>query len=62
MLRTGIFWGRGAERPDPARGNTIEDNVIAGYRMKDRCIGLAPGIAPGANRIRDNACVSQGDP
>jgi hypothetical protein len=62
MLRTGIYLGRGAERPDPARGNTIEDNVIAGYRMKDRCIGLAPGIAPGANRIRDNACVSQGDP
>jgi hypothetical protein len=62
MLRTGIYLGRGAERPDPARGNIIEENEIGGYKMKDRCIGLAPGIAPGANRIRDNACVSTGRP
>jgi len=62
MLRSGIYLGRGAERPDPARGNTIEDNEIAGYRMKERCIGLAPGIAPGTNQIRDNACVSKGRP
>jgi len=62
MLRAGIYLGRGAERPAPARGNTIEENEISGYHMKDRCIGLAPGIAPGANTIRNNACVSTGRP
>jgi hypothetical protein len=62
MLRTGIYLGRGAERPAPARGNTIEDNEIGGYKMKDRCIGLAPGIAPGANTIRNNNCESSGPP
>jgi hypothetical protein len=60
MLRTGIYLGRGAERPAPARGNTIEDNEIGGYKMKDRCIGLAPGIAPGVNTIRNNDCASTG--
>jgi hypothetical protein len=62
MLRTGIYLGRGAERPAPARGNTIEENEIGGYKMKDRCIGLAPGIPPGANTIRNNACRSTGSP
>ena len=61
-LRTGIYLGSGAERPAPARGNTIEDNEIGGYKMKDRCIGLAPGIAPGANTIRNNNCESSGPP
>ena len=60
MLRTGIYLGRGAERPAPARGNTIEENEISGYKMKDRCIGLAPGIAPGSNTIRNNSCASTG--
>jgi len=56
MLRCGIYLGLGAERPDPARGNTIEDNEISGYKMKSRCIGMAPGIQAGWNRIRDNRC------
>ncbi|MBZ5585500.1 MAG: right-handed parallel beta-helix repeat-containing protein [Acidobacteriia bacterium] len=56
MLRSGIYLGRGAERPDPARGNTIEDNEITGYKMKARCIGIAPGIQKDWNTIRNNRC------
>jgi hypothetical protein len=56
MLRSGIYLGKGAERPAPAEGNTIEDNEITGYEMKERCIALAPGIPPGSNTIRDNRC------
>jgi hypothetical protein len=56
MLRSGIYLGRGAERPAPARGNTVEDNVITGYGMSRRCIGYAPGMAPEANTVRRNAC------
>ena len=56
MLRSGIYLGRGADRPAPADGNLIEDNEITGFRMDTRCIGLAPGILPGANLIRGNRC------
>jgi hypothetical protein len=56
MLRSGIYLGRGAERPDPARGNTVEDNEISGYKMKTRCIALAPGIQKDWNVIRNNRC------
>ena len=38
MLRSGIYLGRGAERPAPARGNVIEDNEITGFKMAERCI------------------------
>ena len=56
MLRSGIYLGRGAERPAPARGNVIEENEISGFRMSVRCVAAAPGIAAGANRIRGNRC------
>jgi hypothetical protein len=56
MLKSGIYLGRGAERPDPAKGNRIEDNDITGFQMKARCIGFAPGILPAWNVIRDNRC------
>jgi hypothetical protein len=56
MLRSGIYLGRGAERPAPARGNTIEGNVIAGFEMKSRCIGRAPGIEENWNVVRGNDC------
>ena len=56
MLRSGIYLGRGADRPAPARGNTIEDNEITGFQMETRCIGLAPGILPGWNMVRGNRC------
>ena len=56
MFRSGIYLGRGAERPAPARGNRIEENEITGYHMDRRCIGRAPGIAPDWNTLRDNRC------
>ncbi len=59
MLRSGIYLGRGADRPAPAVENTIVDNDIAGFQMSGKCIGRAPGIAPAANVVRDNRCRDQ---
>lgn len=59
MLRTGIYLGRGAERPAPARNNTIEDNTITGFRMGTRCWAIAPGILPWWNTVRRNRCVDE---
>ena len=56
MLRSGIYLGERAERPAPARGNVIEDNQITGYKMDARCIGRAPAIQAGWNRIERNRC------
>jgi hypothetical protein len=56
MLRSGIYLGKGAARPAPARGNVVEDNRITGFRMETRCIALAPGVEPGWNVIRGNRC------
>ena len=33
LLRSGIYLGAGAERPDIAKGNVIENNEIQGYGM-----------------------------
>jgi hypothetical protein len=60
MLRSGIYLGRGAERPAPATDNEIRGNTITGYRMKERCVTQAPGI-PKTNRIAGNTC-SDADP
>jgi hypothetical protein len=51
MLRSGIYFGKGAERPAPANGNVVEENEIAAY---ERCVESAPGIS--GNVIRDNVC------
>lgn len=56
MLRSGIYLGNGAERPDPARNNTIEDNEIAGYQIMTHCVVSAPGISPKDNKVRANTC------
>jgi hypothetical protein len=56
LFRSGIYLGRGAERPAPARGNRIEENEITGYQMDRHCIGVAPGIYPAWNTMRDNRC------
>jgi len=56
MLRSGIYLGRGAERPAPARGNRIEDNQISGYEMDRRCIAAAPGVRLDDNIITRNRC------
>ena len=56
MFRSGIYLGKGAERPAVSRGNLVEENEITGYGMSARCIGVAPGISPGWNTIRKNQC------
>jgi Right handed beta helix region len=56
MFRSGIYLGKGAARPAPARGNLVEGNEISGYEMPARCIGGAPTIYPNWNTIRGNRC------
>jgi hypothetical protein len=56
ILETGIYLGRGAERPAPARNNLVEDNWITGWGMKTHCVQSAPDIAKTANVIRNNRC------
>ena len=56
MLRSGIYLGKGAERPAPAQNTLVADNEITGYGMASRCIGIAPGVARSANTIRNNRC------
>ncbi len=57
MLRSGIYLGRGAERPAITRGNVIEDNEISGFRMKTHCVGIAPTVSKSANRVERNRCA-----
>jgi hypothetical protein len=57
MLQSGIYLGKGAERPAPAHGNTIEDNEIVGFKMRERCVKSAPGVGP--NVVRGNVCRDQ---
>jgi hypothetical protein len=54
LLRAGIYLGKGAARPAPARHNTIRDNQISGFNL--RCVAAAPGIKAGANRTARNVC------
>lgn len=56
LFRSGIYLGKGAERPAPARGNLVEGNEISGYGMEAHCIGGAPTIYPEWNTIRNNRC------
>jgi hypothetical protein len=56
LLQTGIYLGRRAERPAPARGNVIRGNTITGHKMGARCIGSAPGVQRAENVIRGNVC------
>jgi hypothetical protein len=56
LLRTGIYLGAGADRPDAAKGNTIENNEIGGYGMSRHCIGAAPGVLLTANTVAKNEC------
>jgi hypothetical protein len=56
ILRTGIYLGRGAHRPDIARGNTVEDNFISGYGMGAHCLGVAPGVSLENNHVARNEC------
>jgi hypothetical protein len=56
MLLSGIYLGKGAERPAPNRGNTIVGNTITGYKMDKHCIAAAPGISLKDQHISKNSC------
>ena len=56
ILESGIYLGRGAERPAPAHGNVVEGNWITGWKMRDHCVETAPDIAKGLNTVRNNEC------
>ncbi len=56
MLRSGIYLGRGAERPAPARDNVVESNQVSGFGMSRWCVTAAPGISLAANRVGRNRC------
>jgi hypothetical protein len=56
LLRSGIYLGAGADRPDIAKGNTIQNNEIGGYGMSRHCIGAAPGVSLPANTVAKNEC------
>jgi hypothetical protein len=56
ILEAGVYLGRGAERPAPARGNVVEDNWITGWKMRAHCVESAPDIPAGANTVRNNWC------
>lgn len=57
LLRSGIYFGKGAERPAPASGNTAIDNDISGRKLQ--CIGAAPSILLPEQRIGYNTCHEQ---
>ena len=54
LLRSGIYLGRGAERPAIARGNLVEGNEVSGYKLQ--CIAVAPGVSLKENTIGRNQC------
>jgi hypothetical protein len=56
MLRSGIYLGRGAERPAVARDNLIDGNEISGFHMRIHCVGIAPGVSRASNRLARNRC------
>ncbi|MDX2268775.1 MAG: right-handed parallel beta-helix repeat-containing protein [Bryobacter sp.] len=57
MLRSGIYLGKGAERPDPAEDNVVEDNLITGHKMQERCVGFSPAVDPARQRVARNVCL-----
>jgi hypothetical protein len=54
LLRSGIYLGKGAERPAEARGNRIEDNTISGFNLA--CVGSDAAVSRAKNTIRANVC------
>jgi hypothetical protein len=56
LMRSGIYLGRGAARPAPARNNIIRDNQVAGHGMKANCVVAGPGVALRENKVQGNRC------
>src|SRR5262249_21011865 len=49
LLRSGIYLGRGAERPAIARGNLVEDNFVSSADVK--CIAADPVVSLAKNKV-----------
>jgi len=56
LFQSGVYLGKGAERPAAAHGNLVEGNEITGYQMAARCVGASPTVYPGWNTVRNNRC------
>ncbi len=56
ILQSGIYLGRGAERPAPAHDNIVEENAISGFNMDKHCVTAAPGVKIESNRVNRNTC------
>lgn len=59
LLRAGIYIGSKAERPAPARDNTITNNVVTGYGMQDYCVIAAPDVRMDQQTTARNDCRNQ---
>jgi hypothetical protein len=59
ILQTGIYLGKGAERPDISRENRVTGNVISGFKMAERCVAAAPGVDLKSNTVKENICRNQ---
>jgi hypothetical protein len=59
LLRSGIYLAPGGQRPDPAQGNTIENNTLSGFGIAQHCIVAAPGVSLKANTLRNNDCSDE---
>lgn len=58
LLRSGIYLGKGAERPDPAHKILIEDNLITGYLMAERCVAFSPEVDKASTKEIRNICLN----
>ena len=59
LLQSGIYFGRGAERPDPSHDSVVEDNVITGWNMEKHCVTAAPGVKLESHKVNRNTCKGQ---
>ncbi len=58
ILQSGIYLGRGAERPGPSHDSTVEDNAISGFNMDKHCITAAPGVNLESHHMSRNTCTA----
>jgi hypothetical protein len=56
LLRSGIYLGPAVHKQDPTSGNTIQQNRIEGYGIREHCIAAAPSVSLAANTIDANQC------
>lgn len=59
FLESGIFLAARAERPDPARNITIENNTISGWKMARYCVRAASTVSLTSDKIQGNHCSDE---